>query len=106
MYRNADVSFEKTKNSGNLSSSELFPLPHILLPYRHSLQIFRIIINYLLLQNASTKWKKPFFSVMSYQFQRFISGKTIRETFKIQIVWGTSLVFLQFELHELSRALL
>ena len=71
-----------------------------------SLQIFRIIINYLLLQNASTKWKKTFFSVMSYQFQRFISGKTIREIFKIQIVWGTSLVFLQFELHELSRALL
>ena len=69
-----------------------------------SLQIFRIIINYLLLQNASTKWKKTFFSVMSYQFQRFISGKTIREIFKIQIVWGTSLVFLQFELHELSRA--
>ena len=105
MYRNVDVPFEKTKNYGNLSS-ELFPLPHILLPYRHSLQIFRIIINYLLLQNASTKWKKTFFSVMSYQFQRFISGKTIRETFKIQIVWGTSLVFLQFELHELSRALL
>ena len=54
MYRNVDVPFEKTKNYGNLSS-ELFPLPHILLPYRHSLQIFRIIINYLLLQNASTK---------------------------------------------------
>ena len=32
MYRNVDVPFEKTKNYGNLSSSELFPLPHILLP--------------------------------------------------------------------------
>ena len=54
MYRNVDVPFEKTKNYGNLSSSELPPLPHILLPYRHSLQTFHIIINFLL-QNASTK---------------------------------------------------
>ena len=60
MYRNVDVPFEKTKNYGNLSSSELFPLPHILLPYR---QFTNFSYNHKLFIIAKriNKMKKNFF---------------------------------------------
>ena len=74
MYRNVDVPFEKTQNYGNLSSSELFPLPHILLPYR---QFTNFSYNHKLFIIAKriNKMKKNFFLSHVISISTFYFGQ-------------------------------